>query len=274
MRHAGLLDSIQQHLTILDKETRDLLNLAAACGRESEPRILALAAKLDVETVLSQIDDAVAARVLEFRGSGSGNERTQFVHTLISETLYAALPAERRLQQVRGELAGDLPGAAPRLDPRTLSEVENELEKRRAFDSRIAALDSELLRLSEETIDRSDLKRLRVGPIELGPLEEGTFRLLTEDEVKNLRKAVARAAAAAPRRRPPRPGERRRRPDRKPEPSETPARRDRPEASSQTTKAGPRPKRAVTSPPPRRPKGPKSRPGPWARCMSQGFPPG
>jgi DNA-binding winged helix-turn-helix (wHTH) protein/tetratricopeptide (TPR) repeat protein len=95
---AGLLDSIQQHLTILDKETRDLLNIAAACGRESEPRILALAAGLDVETVLSQIDDAVAARVLEFRGSGSGDERTQFVHTLISETLYAALPAERRLQ--------------------------------------------------------------------------------------------------------------------------------------------------------------------------------
>ncbi|MFH0945773.1 MAG: AAA family ATPase [Planctomycetota bacterium] len=80
--------------------------------------------------------------------------------------------ADRRLDQVKAELGGDFPGEQLKLDPRSLSRVENELEQRRAFDSRIAALDSELLRLGDDGTDRSDLKRLRVGREEL-------FRWLT-----------------------------------------------------------------------------------------------
>ena len=46
-----------------------------------------------------------------------------------------------------------------------------------------------------------ELKRLRFGPVALATLEEGTFRPLTADEVKALRRATARAASSTPPRR-------------------------------------------------------------------------
>jgi 16S rRNA U516 pseudouridylate synthase RsuA-like enzyme len=36
------------------------------------------------------------------------------------------------------------------------------------------------------------LKRVRIGPLELGPLKPGEFRYLTSDEVEKLKRAVAR----------------------------------------------------------------------------------
>ncbi len=41
------------------------------------------------------------------------------------------------------------------------------------------------------------LKRIRIGPIDLGPLKPGQFRYLTEEEVHKLRRAVQRAAREA-----------------------------------------------------------------------------
>ena len=41
------------------------------------------------------------------------------------------------------------------------------------------------------------LRRVRVGPIELGPLKPGHFRHLTEDEVGKLRRALRSKPAAA-----------------------------------------------------------------------------
>ena len=38
------------------------------------------------------------------------------------------------------------------------------------------------------------LKRVRIGPLELGPLKAGEFRYLSEEEVKKLKRAVARPA--------------------------------------------------------------------------------
>ena len=38
------------------------------------------------------------------------------------------------------------------------------------------------------------LKRVRIGPIELGPLKPGEFRYLTEEEVEKLKRAVRRSA--------------------------------------------------------------------------------
>jgi len=40
------------------------------------------------------------------------------------------------------------------------------------------------------------LKRVRIGPIELGPLKPGDFRYLSEEEVEKLKRAVARSAKA------------------------------------------------------------------------------
>ena len=42
------------------------------------------------------------------------------------------------------------------------------------------------------------LKRVRVGPLELGPLKAGQFRHLSEEEVQKLKRAVLRSAEARP----------------------------------------------------------------------------
>jgi len=43
------------------------------------------------------------------------------------------------------------------------------------------------------------LKRVRIGPLELGPLKPGQFRYLSEEEAAKLKRAVSQPAAAAPR---------------------------------------------------------------------------
>jgi 23S rRNA pseudouridine2605 synthase len=40
------------------------------------------------------------------------------------------------------------------------------------------------------------LRRVRIGPLELGPLKPGAFRYLTLEEIRKLKRAVARPAAA------------------------------------------------------------------------------
>ena len=41
------------------------------------------------------------------------------------------------------------------------------------------------------------LRRVRIGPVELGPLKPGQFRHLTEDEVGKLRRALRSKPVAA-----------------------------------------------------------------------------
>jgi 23S rRNA pseudouridine2605 synthase len=43
------------------------------------------------------------------------------------------------------------------------------------------------------------LKRVRIGPLDLGPLKPGQFRYLSEEEVLKLKRAVTRAPSAPPR---------------------------------------------------------------------------
>jgi len=38
------------------------------------------------------------------------------------------------------------------------------------------------------------LKRVRIGPLELGPLKPGKFRYLSEEEVRRLRRALRRTS--------------------------------------------------------------------------------
>jgi pseudouridine synthase len=44
------------------------------------------------------------------------------------------------------------------------------------------------------------LKRVRIGPLDLGPLKPGQFRHLSEEEVRKLKRAVSRTQGAPPRR--------------------------------------------------------------------------
>jgi len=43
------------------------------------------------------------------------------------------------------------------------------------------------------------LKRVRIGPLDLGPIKPGQFRYLSEEEVLKLKRAVSRTQAASPR---------------------------------------------------------------------------
>jgi 16S rRNA U516 pseudouridylate synthase RsuA-like enzyme len=42
------------------------------------------------------------------------------------------------------------------------------------------------------------LKRVRIGPLELGPLKPGAFRYLTDDEIEKLKRAIQRASQSKP----------------------------------------------------------------------------
>jgi 16S rRNA U516 pseudouridylate synthase RsuA-like enzyme len=43
------------------------------------------------------------------------------------------------------------------------------------------------------------LKRVRIGPLDLGPIKPGQFRYLSEEEILKLKRAVSRTQAASPR---------------------------------------------------------------------------
>jgi 16S rRNA U516 pseudouridylate synthase RsuA-like enzyme len=43
------------------------------------------------------------------------------------------------------------------------------------------------------------LKRVKIGPLDLGPLQPGAFRYLSQAEVEQLRKAMQRGVAETPR---------------------------------------------------------------------------
>jgi 16S rRNA U516 pseudouridylate synthase RsuA-like enzyme len=42
------------------------------------------------------------------------------------------------------------------------------------------------------------LRRVRIGPIELGPIKPGQFRYLSEEEIQKLKRAVERGKAPRP----------------------------------------------------------------------------
>ena len=42
------------------------------------------------------------------------------------------------------------------------------------------------------------LKRVRIGPLELGPMKPGAFRYLTDDEIEKLKRAIQRSANSRP----------------------------------------------------------------------------
>ena len=87
-----------------------------------------------------------------------------------------------------------LPIAGRRTRPAGLKLVrraENPWYEVRLFEGR-----NQQIRLMFKHLGRlvEKLKRVRIGPIELGPLKPGEFRYLTEEEVEKLKRAVRRSA--------------------------------------------------------------------------------
>jgi hypothetical protein len=86
--------AVQHNLRVLSPACQDLLTLASLLGREFRVEALTRASKVDPEEVLTLLDEAKAARIVETRADGPGRRR--FVHALFGETLAGALGAATR----------------------------------------------------------------------------------------------------------------------------------------------------------------------------------
>ena len=101
----GVREVVGRRLDRLPEESNSVLAQAAAMGREFDVEVLADVADCDRETVTRALDEAVEARVLAELPRAPG--RYIFSHALVRETLYAEIPAARRVQ-LHGEIGDAL----------------------------------------------------------------------------------------------------------------------------------------------------------------------
>jgi DNA polymerase III delta prime subunit len=91
----GVRDVIGRRLSRLSDEANRVLACASVLGLEFEPAIVGAAGELSEETVLTALDEAIAARlVVETPGPVP---RNRFSHALVRATLYDELTAARRV---------------------------------------------------------------------------------------------------------------------------------------------------------------------------------
>ena len=119
----GVRSVIERRLEQVSGECRELLTVAAVIGREfGVPEVEAVADTLQPPLTSAAVDrlieEAEAARLVTF--APGDDERYSFVHALIRETLYAAIPTGRRLRLHRevGEALERLYGITPAFDQR------------------------------------------------------------------------------------------------------------------------------------------------------------
>jgi hypothetical protein len=89
----GVRDVLRSRLVRLPDEVRDLLVAAAVVGRDIDPALLADVADVPRDRVLDLLDLALASGLLAERGDGYA-----FAHSLTRETVYADVPAARRMR--------------------------------------------------------------------------------------------------------------------------------------------------------------------------------
>ncbi|GGM06003.1 AAA family ATPase [Dactylosporangium sucinum] len=93
---AAVTDVLARRVARLPAPTGELLRCAAVVGREYDLEVLAAVAGADPDTVLDDVDPAVAAGiVLEDAASG----RFRFAHALVRDVVYRAQPATRRARR-------------------------------------------------------------------------------------------------------------------------------------------------------------------------------
>ncbi|MEA2348353.1 MAG: hypothetical protein QOG62_2140 [Thermoleophilaceae bacterium] len=90
----GIKDVVARRLARLGEQTEDLLAVAACVGREFSSDILELVQHMPSAQVLTALEEAVAARVVEEVGGTLDSYR--FSHALFRETLYDGLTKSRR----------------------------------------------------------------------------------------------------------------------------------------------------------------------------------
>ena len=85
---------VERRLARLPDQTRQLLTVAAAAGRDFDLRVVAAAAGVDLDQALDLIDLAVAAGVVAEQPAAA--ERFAFSHALVQETVYSEASRLRR----------------------------------------------------------------------------------------------------------------------------------------------------------------------------------
>jgi DNA-binding CsgD family transcriptional regulator/tetratricopeptide (TPR) repeat protein len=93
---AGVRETIGRRLLRLSDRCNELLGVAAVHGRQFTARELAGAVDEDVQRVLSGLEPAVQAGIVQSNLDTSGSY--QFTHALIRETIYEELPPVDRLR--------------------------------------------------------------------------------------------------------------------------------------------------------------------------------
>src|SRR6201997_918262 len=93
---AGVRETIGRRLTRLSARCNALLGVAAVYGRGFTAREIAAAADEDVQEVLTGLEPAVQAGIIQCNAEVAGSY--QFTHALIRETIYEELPTLDRLR--------------------------------------------------------------------------------------------------------------------------------------------------------------------------------
>jgi predicted ATPase len=93
---AGVRETIARRLTRLSARCNDLLGIAAVYGRQFSARELAVAADESVVEVLTGLEPAMQAGIVDSSDDVVGN--FQFTHALIRETIYEELTTLARLR--------------------------------------------------------------------------------------------------------------------------------------------------------------------------------
>jgi class 3 adenylate cyclase len=97
----GVREVVGRRLDRLSEESNQVLAQAAAMGREFDIEVLATVADCERDVVTRALREAVESRVLTELPRAPG--RFVFSHALVRETLYAEIPAARRVQ-LHGEI--------------------------------------------------------------------------------------------------------------------------------------------------------------------------
>ena len=93
---AGVRETIGRRLIRLSARCNDLLGVAAVYGRQFAAREIAAAADEDVQEVLTGLEPALQAGIIQCNAEVAGSY--QFTHALIRETIYEELPTLDRLR--------------------------------------------------------------------------------------------------------------------------------------------------------------------------------
>lgn len=93
---AGVHETIGRRLARLSERCNELLGVAAVFGRQFTAREVAAAVNEDIQQVLTDVEPALRAGVVQSNPDTSGSY--QFTHALIRETIYEELSASDRLR--------------------------------------------------------------------------------------------------------------------------------------------------------------------------------